>query len=538
MVSGATSLISGRDALAAIEGAIGKARGNEQQLDAALRSAEEEAARLRADRTAALASLARVRLDAMMQEGATPELLRSLDSAERRALDMVRDSSVALKQKAAERTSLYGRRQDGGRRASRTGGDPGAGARRHRERAPRRGAEDPQFGRVEGPGSEDRRRRDGGGGGGQEGEAGRRGSRHQAQALRGRSAVHVSLEREVRHRRIRGRDLRPLLRPDGGAARGLSGRRAQLPDAQRDPAAAARACRAAQGRRGDRTAGPRPGRDGGAGGGGCRRARRQSGGGARASSRRSGSSPTGGAGSRLSKARMRRRRTIPSTTRPWPSSPKPIRGTTFRSCGDRPRRRERARTTGSCARSRRSTRSSRRRRRRSTISGPRRAISPVGGRRSSGSATISADAAMTIPMAASATPTCWVRSSAASCRARCRARSSGTLSGTASASATILGRRIVQRPRVRPMDRAGQQPHPAVRRRPVGAALAGRRRLLRWRLVRRGLDRRIRRRRRRLPNGRRRLSGAACGRAPLRRAPTPCPPARRSPRSSRAGCRR
>ncbi len=107
MVSGATSLISGRDALAAIEGAIGKARGHELQLDAALRSAEEEAARLRADRTAALGSLARVRLDAMMQDGATPELLRSLDAAERRALDMVRDRSIELKQKAAERASLY-----------------------------------------------------------------------------------------------------------------------------------------------------------------------------------------------------------------------------------------------------------------------------------------------------------------------------------------------------------------------------------------------------------------------------------------------
>ena len=107
MVSGATSLISGRDALATIETAIGQARGNEQQLDAALRSAEEEAARLRADRTAALRGLARVRLDAMVQEGATPELLRSLDSAERRALDMVRDRSVALKQKAAERKSLF-----------------------------------------------------------------------------------------------------------------------------------------------------------------------------------------------------------------------------------------------------------------------------------------------------------------------------------------------------------------------------------------------------------------------------------------------
>jgi hypothetical protein len=100
-------MISGRDALAAIEGAIGQARGKETQLDAALRSAEEEAARLRADRTAAFRSLARVRLDAFVQEGATPELLQSLDSAERRALDLVRDRGVQLRKQATERSSLY-----------------------------------------------------------------------------------------------------------------------------------------------------------------------------------------------------------------------------------------------------------------------------------------------------------------------------------------------------------------------------------------------------------------------------------------------
>jgi chromosome segregation ATPase len=100
-------MISGRDALATIEGAISQARGNEQQLDAALRSAEEEATRLRADRTALFRALARVRLDAFVQEGESPELLRTLDSAERRALDMVRDRGFTLKRQAAERASLY-----------------------------------------------------------------------------------------------------------------------------------------------------------------------------------------------------------------------------------------------------------------------------------------------------------------------------------------------------------------------------------------------------------------------------------------------
>jgi len=101
------AMISGRDALAAIEGTIGKARGQEQQLDAALRSAEEEAARLRADRAALFQSLARARLDAFVQEGAQPELLRSLDNAERRALDLVNDRGLQLKQQAVARKSLF-----------------------------------------------------------------------------------------------------------------------------------------------------------------------------------------------------------------------------------------------------------------------------------------------------------------------------------------------------------------------------------------------------------------------------------------------
>ncbi len=101
-------MISGRDALASIEQTISKARTSEGQLDAALRSAEEEAARLRADRSAAFRQLARIRLDAFVQEGPEqPALIQQLDNAERWALDLVKDRSFELKQQAATRKSLF-----------------------------------------------------------------------------------------------------------------------------------------------------------------------------------------------------------------------------------------------------------------------------------------------------------------------------------------------------------------------------------------------------------------------------------------------
>ncbi len=100
-------MITGRDALATIEGTIAKARGSELEIDAALRSAEEDAARLRADRAAAFRQLARVRLDSFVDEGPDkPALIQRLDNAERRALDIVHDRSQALKQQAASRKGL------------------------------------------------------------------------------------------------------------------------------------------------------------------------------------------------------------------------------------------------------------------------------------------------------------------------------------------------------------------------------------------------------------------------------------------------
>ena len=96
-------MITGRDALATIEKTISTARASEQQLDATLRSAEENATRLRADRAAAFRQLARVRLDAFTQEG----VVGDLDNAERRALELVKDRSIQLKQQATQRSSLF-----------------------------------------------------------------------------------------------------------------------------------------------------------------------------------------------------------------------------------------------------------------------------------------------------------------------------------------------------------------------------------------------------------------------------------------------
>jgi hypothetical protein len=78
-------MFTGRHALSSIERAIGTARANEGRLDAALRSAIDEAARLRRQETDGFRALARVRLDTMMSD----RVVGDLDSTERRALAMI-----------------------------------------------------------------------------------------------------------------------------------------------------------------------------------------------------------------------------------------------------------------------------------------------------------------------------------------------------------------------------------------------------------------------------------------------------------------
>jgi succinate dehydrogenase flavin-adding protein (antitoxin of CptAB toxin-antitoxin module) len=96
-------MISGRDALASIEQTISRARSSETQLETTLHAAEETAARLRAERTAALKHLAQIRLDSFMREG----VVGPLDAAERRALDLVKDRTRELQAEGATRQRLY-----------------------------------------------------------------------------------------------------------------------------------------------------------------------------------------------------------------------------------------------------------------------------------------------------------------------------------------------------------------------------------------------------------------------------------------------
>src|SRR3954466_5704724 len=78
-------MISGRHALATIEQTIARARGEEARLDAALKAAADQAARLRAERMDAFRALARHKLDAMARGG----VVQALDTAERQALDLL-----------------------------------------------------------------------------------------------------------------------------------------------------------------------------------------------------------------------------------------------------------------------------------------------------------------------------------------------------------------------------------------------------------------------------------------------------------------
>src|SRR3954454_3550887 len=78
-------MISGRQALATIEQTIAQARGEEARLDAALKTAADQAARLRAERMDAFRDLARLKLDAMTRAG----VVGKLDAAERQALDLL-----------------------------------------------------------------------------------------------------------------------------------------------------------------------------------------------------------------------------------------------------------------------------------------------------------------------------------------------------------------------------------------------------------------------------------------------------------------
>ena len=93
---------TGRQTLGSIEGAIAKLRGEESQLDGALRSAMAETERLRRDRSDALRELARVKLDEM----AAGRLVSNLDAGERRALQILDDYRLRIASVAERREAL------------------------------------------------------------------------------------------------------------------------------------------------------------------------------------------------------------------------------------------------------------------------------------------------------------------------------------------------------------------------------------------------------------------------------------------------
>ncbi len=93
---------TGRQTLGSIEGAIANLRGEESQLDGALRSAVAEAERLRKERTDALRELARIKLDEM----AAGRLVNNLDAGERRALQILDDYRLRIAAAAERREAL------------------------------------------------------------------------------------------------------------------------------------------------------------------------------------------------------------------------------------------------------------------------------------------------------------------------------------------------------------------------------------------------------------------------------------------------
>jgi hypothetical protein len=85
-------MISGQQALRSIEQATAAIRGQESEFVALLRSADEDLARLRAERTGLFRQFAIVRLDVLQSEKIGTELA----SAERRALQLIADGKSAL----------------------------------------------------------------------------------------------------------------------------------------------------------------------------------------------------------------------------------------------------------------------------------------------------------------------------------------------------------------------------------------------------------------------------------------------------------
>jgi chromosome segregation ATPase len=93
---------TGRQTLSSIEDAISKLHGEEGQLDQALRSAVDDADRLRKERGEALRELARIKLDEMT----AGRLVGNLDAGERRAAQILEDYRLRIAATTERREAL------------------------------------------------------------------------------------------------------------------------------------------------------------------------------------------------------------------------------------------------------------------------------------------------------------------------------------------------------------------------------------------------------------------------------------------------
>lgn len=95
-------MISANDAYSTLQQALSGVRRDEDRLSAMLRSAEEDAARLRERQAEGFRALARMRLDAIARD----EVVGQLESAEQRAKQVLAERRTALARATAEREKL------------------------------------------------------------------------------------------------------------------------------------------------------------------------------------------------------------------------------------------------------------------------------------------------------------------------------------------------------------------------------------------------------------------------------------------------
>jgi hypothetical protein len=124
-------MITGRQAINSIEEASAKVRADEMRLDAALRSASEEAARLRQERLKELRALAQLKFG-LIQRG---ELIGELDMAERQVkelLDRIRHEMSEAESRRQEAADVL-QKAEAVRRERASAYDAAAGELRARE---------------------------------------------------------------------------------------------------------------------------------------------------------------------------------------------------------------------------------------------------------------------------------------------------------------------------------------------------------------------------------------------------------------------